>query len=291
MKKQTPNRTIVIITGVIAILALTLVTSALKSLQFKEAEPFSLVVKGFEETFNIGKLYMSMQVMVVIAIAMLFILTLLALIVMPAKQRRRFVAAMGVILLLLAIVMVLINMGDHAPVIPEPQDLTPVAELGEEDEGQTPMPTVIPSEFIEPQIDPWIAYVVALGICMIAGLAAWLLLIRRKRSKMPSLESIAQDAIDDLQAGKDWGETVEDAYLRMVETVHKRRGLNRRSDITPAEFAVILVKIGLPAQPVRRLTALFERVRYGGRSSTREDVEEAVDCLTEIMSACQEIDA
>ena len=108
---------------------------------------------------------------------------------------------------------------------------------------------------------------------------------------VPSLERIAQEAIEDLQSGKDWSRTVEGAYLRMVETVQARRGLHRSRHITPTEFSAILVQVGLPVVAVQRLTLLFEHVRYGGKRSTRKDIDEAVNCLTEIVDACQEIDA
>jgi hypothetical protein len=74
----------------------------------------------------------------------------------------------------------------------------------------------------------------------------------------------------------------------MTDVLQQKRGLKRRIYITPSEFAVVLEKIGLPADAVRRLTALFERVRYGGKHSTRKDIDEAIACLSEIVEACQE---
>jgi hypothetical protein len=58
--------------------------------------------------------------------------------------------------------------------------------------------------------------------------------------------------------------------------------------MTPSEFAARLEQAGLPAEPVQRLTRLFEKVRYGGLRSTPTEAEEAVACLRDILHACGE---
>ena len=45
---------------------------------------------------------------------------------------------------------------------------------------------------------------------------------------------------------------------------------------------------GLPGDAVRRLTRLFESVRYGDRKSPPKDVNEAVTCLNTILHYCGE---
>jgi hypothetical protein len=74
----------------------------------------------------------------------------------------------------------------------------------------------------------------------------------------------------------------------MSRVVGERQGLRREYAMTPAEFAVRLENAGLPREPVRRLTRLFESARYGARTSTQDDIDEAVDCLTSILKYCGE---
>ncbi|MCJ7722876.1 MAG: DUF4129 domain-containing protein, partial [Anaerolineales bacterium] len=73
----------------------------------------------------------------------------------------------------------------------------------------------------------------------------------------------------------------------MHEIVATRRGLRRKQDMTSTEFARRLESMGLPAVAVRRLTTLFERIRYGGKASTLDDVRDAKACLGSIVQACE----
>jgi hypothetical protein len=91
--------------------------------------------------------------------------------------------------------------------------------------------------------------------------------------------------LKDLSEGKDWDDTVIRCYARMSEALDKGRGLHRQQAMTPQEFASRLEQAGLPSEPIRRLTNLFEKARYGGRKSSREDVNEAVTCLNAILHA------
>lgn len=58
--------------------------------------------------------------------------------------------------------------------------------------------------------------------------------------------------------------------------------------MTPGEFALRLEQSGLPGDAVRRLTRLFERVRYGNQKAGLKDTNEAVACLTAILQYCGE---
>ena len=154
----------------------------------------------------------------------------------------------------------------------------------------TPWPEVTPSVFIPPQVSSWTSYLVALIILLaVAGVWGWLVWRKRKiGAPYDALAEIAQSALDDIQAGKDWGDAILNSYYRMNRAVADWRGIRRRESMTPAEFADYLVSTHLPRAAVYRLTALFERVRYGDKTSTRKDIQEAVDCLTAIVDYCQE---
>jgi hypothetical protein len=131
---------------------------------------------------------------------------------------------------------------------------------------------------------------VTFGVLAVAALLAWFFLGRRPDGEfsLDDLAGIAQETIDDLQAGKDYGDAVIECYARMTQTVNEKRGLKLRAYMTASEFAATLERARLPGDAVRRLTALFERVRYGGRKSTQQDIDEAVASLTAIVDGCKD---
>ena len=72
----------------------------------------------------------------------------------------------------------------------------------------------------------------------------------------------------------------------MSIVVGEKRELRRSKDLTAGEFAIRLEGAGLPGEAVRRLTGLFEAARYGTRGASREEIAEALACLTTILTAC-----
>ncbi|MEW6406725.1 MAG: DUF4129 domain-containing protein, partial [Chloroflexota bacterium] len=72
------------------------------------------------------------------------------------------------------------------------------------------------------------------------------------------------------------------------DIVMHSRNMEREPAGTATEFAARLESIGLPGNSVRRLTGLFESVRYGARAPQPMEIEEAKDCLTDIARCCGE---
>ena len=58
--------------------------------------------------------------------------------------------------------------------------------------------------------------------------------------------------------------------------------VDRPASSTPAEFAAAAVDAGVDEEPVADLTAVFERVRYGGEEATAERERRAADALRRI---------
>jgi hypothetical protein len=289
MKKFFTKRTVVLVVGLLAILALAAVTSRLISLEFETAVPFSAVDNSGESNVRLERLDIPFYYLFYCAVAVLATLTIFAFIVLPPKQRWKFLLTILLLLVAFLVTQYLFTMGQPAEGTPTPE-YTPTPVEGDAEILGTATPEPIPSEFVPPSVAPQFSYAVALVLSLAAAVVTWILL-RRYRRPIPleGLEEAAQAALDELQAGGDWAQTVEEAYLRMTEVVQQQRGLKRRVFATPAEFAVILENVGLPAEAVRRLTALFERVRYGGKRSTKKDISEAIACMTEIVAACQEV--
>jgi len=81
-------------------------------------------------------------------------------------------------------------------------------------------------------------------------------------------------------------DTVLRCYFQMSRVVSRERSLTRGKAMTPREFEECLAEAGLPGPPVRRLTRLFERVRYGAHQVAQAEEMEALDCLAEVIDAC-----
>jgi hypothetical protein len=156
------------------------------------------------------------------------------------------------------------------------------------------LPPIAP--FSPPEIPPWVTYLISIGVVLALLLLAWSLSRWWRRFTRPrpvkdsldDLAAIAQSSLDELEAGGDWDDVIVSCYARMSDVVSRKRGLFRTKATTPAEFARRLEQSGLPGEAVRRLTRLFEAVRYGGRASGQNEINEAVSCLTAILQYCGE---
>jgi uncharacterized protein DUF4129 len=153
-----------------------------------------------------------------------------------------------------------------------------------------PMP-----EFQPPHVTPMFSYFVSF-LCALAFVAIMWALYRgwRRYSALNSnkplaeIAQIARTSLKDLSTGRDTSDVIINCYLRMSDVVADKRKLQREIATTPQEFAIRLERAGLPGDAVRRLTGLFEMVRYGDRKSAPRDVTEAVNCLNAILRSCGE---
>jgi hypothetical protein len=95
----------------------------------------------------------------------------------------------------------------------------------------------------------------------------------------------AHEALRSLQAGQDVRDTVLRCYLDMSRVLSERRAIRREQGMTPREFEQRLATAGVRDEHIRRLTQLFEQIRYGGRAPGEAEEAEAVACLTAIVEA------
>lgn len=153
-----------------------------------------------------------------------------------------------------------------------------------------PMP-----EFQPPQVSPAISYMVSFLVALLWIGVLWALYRGWKRynawnTKKPldDIARIARSSLNELSSGRDSSDVIINCYMRMSDVVADKRRLRREAAMTPQEFAVRLERAGLPGEAVRRLTGLFEVVRYGDRKSAPRDVTEAVNCLSAILRSCGE---
>ena len=75
------------------------------------------------------------------------------------------------------------------------------------------------------------------------------------------------------------------SYRQMTQILAQEKGVHRAKEMTPREFEQHLADAGLGDEHIRRLTRLFESVRYGSNTPTREEEGEAVSCLNAIAEA------
>lgn len=173
---------------------------------------------------------------------------------------------------------------------------TPVAEQPQEsqsndDLGDTTM-VIDPPEM--PRL-PWLTFlltvlVVLTGLLALIGGIAWLTQSRQDEAGevLPELAREAEAALEMLRQGGSLADVVMRCYMEMGRVLYETRGIARPQHTTPHEFAVQLLKTGLPAGPVNRLTYLFEQVRYGQtHQANPEQQNEAVASLEAIVQACQ----
>ena len=137
----------------------------------------------------------------------------------------------------------------------------------------------------------WLVLSFSLGLSVLITGGAFFLW-RRFRKKSNPIERVAQEtqkAIDNLRSGLELGEGVIRYYHEMNKAIIKYYGLKRKTGMTTREFETYLETIGLPSSPIKRLTRLFEKVRYGAKDLDPTENNEAVACLTSIRQACREL--
>jgi hypothetical protein len=128
-----------------------------------------------------------------------------------------------------------------------------------------------------------------------AGIVTGALLIRylfknfiETKSRRNMILEQAQNALDEIINGSEISNTIIHCYASMCKFLDYEKGIRRQAAMTTREFEHSLIKIGIPEPPIRELTRLFEKVRYGGTLDTRLDRENAITCMVAIIHASQQ---
>jgi hypothetical protein len=144
-------------------------------------------------------------------------------------------------------------------------------------------------EMATPNPPWWLVFLVSLGLSALI-LGGSLFIWRRFRRRSSPLQLVAKEArktIDELRSGADLKEGVIRCYFEMNKVLKEQRGLKRQQAMTTREFENYLNEIGLPDLHIKRLTRLFEKVRYGAKNLTSVEDREAIACLSAIVRACE----
>jgi hypothetical protein len=132
--------------------------------------------------------------------------------------------------------------------------------------------------------------VVLITIILLAACAATVIvLFRRLRQREPApldrLVEEAQGALKELRSGADLRDTISRCYAEMMRVISEQQGVNRDPSLTPREFEQRLAAVGLGDMHIRRLTRLFERVRYSPHPPGPPEEHEAEECLAAIIAS------
>ena len=290
MSKPFTRRRVLLLISVFAILMLTLLAAGLSDLKFVPAhsgnfggeevrpvdENLAEAARGFEESplWKQGLL-----------VGGFFLALLLSLIFMPAEVRKAFFKRLFWLGVFAVIVFTFVKPSDSEPEIILPEESLGSAydlEMGEDTAGAPP------EIYEEPEVAPIWGYLITFLILLIVAILFWWLWRvwdqARQVEELPQkkLQRIVRASLDDLAEGAEWEDVIIRSYVEMGKVVNERRGIARDVEMTPHEFAQRLVSAGLPANPVRELTRLFERVRYSPHTADEREVARAVACLEEI---------
>lgn len=281
IKRWTESRVWVLGVGVAAILALATLSAGLPNLRFRQPGAFIIEQKKPISLAPVASLPNDSAWLVRLIIVLTVLSAIGLLIALFNKKARKLLLKFLLYGTLLLIISNLIpSRADERKSTSPP---AAVSAGGLVQQGSPP-------PYVPPRVSPWTAFMVALGIVLLAMGVGWYIWRRQRPTptgylSLPGLRRIAESALDDLASGQNWRDAVILCYAQMTEAVASQRGLVRRPSMTAEEFAGRLTQAGLPPQSVLRLTQLFESARYGSRRSSRAEADEAVACLQEIVAA------
>ena len=293
MKSQNTGRLVLLIVSLFAILALVLLEAGLGSMRFNEAVQYQ---RERSETIAVSVAALLEQIAsvpmwkhIVFWVGIFFIVLLLTALLPPELRKKLLWSVVRLALFALAVFYLV----QHRQIFGILNSEN--AAFGEGVSIPNPQ-TIAPPVFTPPDLPPMLTYFISVAILLVTFGLLWLFgkKFASMRIRPPSDSSVddiaaaARQSLDEMSAGENWENAIVRCYARMSEAVSRSRGLHRGSAMTPGEFASHLTRSGLPADAVRRLTRLFESVRYGGRSAGERERDEASACLSDILRYCGE---
>ncbi len=292
MKTFLQKRLVIIVLAMLALGALTVLAISLDEIPFNEAQHFSqteatelppVSVRAMTDAWANVPLWKQIVLWGLVSLMVLLVGLLLS----PELRKKLFTLFIRMAVTAIGIFYLLRFYGDRI--------LGLQTFGGNGGQQGDPANTQLMPEFHPPQISPTFSYLVSFAFALLWIAVMWGLyqgwkkyLALTAKKPLDEIANIARSSINDLNAGRDTSDVIINCYLRMSDVVADKRKLQREIAMTPQEFAVRLERAGLPADAVRRLTRLFELVRYGDRKSAPKDVSEAVSCLNTILLYCGE---
>jgi len=273
----------------IAIVAMLLLSTGLSRLGFLPGRPFSLEANPPFETEQLSPMPGQDIFLFIVRVAYFLALALLPiviiwLIVSPEARKALLKQLLRLLPIFIILYLVINRLRGVLSTAVEPT----FQGLGAPSEG---LSGSSPTDTFAASPSQWLVLVASLGAALfltvlVAGIAWSVWRRRRPRHPLERLAQEAQNALDALWAGGDLKNVVIRCYLEMSRVVSEQRGIRRDEDMTPREFESYLEEKGLPGEPVRQLTRLFEEVRYGTMIPGENEKRQAVASLTAIVEVC-----
>jgi hypothetical protein len=293
MRSLFERRNVFLALSALAILAVVLLSTSLASVAFAEPRPYNRA-ESEDISFSVAALVQDLasiprwkQILFWVGV---YLLVLIVTSILSPELRKKFLRLTVQFAILSIAILYLVQNSERfgfADLMTEPTESA---------QGEAPLLDLEPPVFIPPELPPVLTYLISV-IVVLAGIGfAWYVgrsfNFRRplpvKDLPLEEIAAAARRSLLDLSAGRDWEDSILRCYETMTEVVSRKRGFEREVFITPSEFASYLEEAGLPSQAVRRLTNLFESVRYGRRDSQAREVTEAANCLRAILHYCGE---
>ena len=131
-------------------------------------------------------------------------------------------------------------------------------------------------------------FVMAALVLVAVILIIWVLYQTANRStKKDLLASEADAALKAIDNGEEFRNVIIRCYVQMAKIAKEEQGIEREDFTTPREFENLLASNGIPIPPIHQLTHLFERVRYGKKTTDLQDEQAARECLSAIQISCK----
>jgi hypothetical protein len=273
--------------------ALLLLSSGLTGVELLPGDPFPFNLSFRMNTDNGGYLPGGESILMIVRIIYLFTLILfpfavLMLIISPRMRKEFFEWLKRVLPFVLMLILIYWAVQRLAgreeetdfqgPALPE--NLT-APNLG--------------ADFAVPNPPSWLVLVVSLIIvilflAVVVGIVVYYW--RRQQYHEAPVQRLAfeaREALDAIQSGANLRNAVLRCYYQMSRVVSEQRQLAREQAMTPREFEQRLKQHGLPVEPVRQLTRLFEQVRYGAQEPGELEEHQATASLIAILEACRSL--
>lgn len=295
LKKIFKDKRAILAVSILALFALVLLASTVRDVTFRaprhlsheESEVVSIPIGSIAET--IAEIPLEKQIAFFV---MLLLFGVLIVYLLPPEMRKRLLRQ---IIRFVLGGLLLIYLLKLKPDLFE--GLFPFLNMAAGQSDPSQLEAAAPPVFEPPQVSGWISFLVTFAIILLTAFVFWRInrwwSLFKPTAKSPNpLDEIAEAArfsLHNLSSDGSIQDKIIQCYADMTRVVDTRHGLFREYAMTPAEFALRLENAGLPREPVSRLTRLFEAVRYGARTSTQSDVDEAIACLTSILKYCGEM--
>ncbi len=267
----------------VALIALLLLSVSLPGMRLQPGSPFPGGSNGAQATPGKAVAPQTAPAALpalgmVLAILLVIVIIFLSVRFFGQVSMRRFLE----ILLALILLIVLLNILPH--VIPGPPALLA-------SESAAPA-TAGPGQFpVAPLGEPPSAFLWIAGGCVFLGIGLLAVRLLRQRSKGGSaadaVAQVAEEALIELSAGKDFSSVIIRCYLQMNEVLRAERDIERPYNLTAREFRDSLRLQGVPEEPVNRLTLLFEKARYSAEPMSLLDENTGKECLSQIVAYCR----